>query len=436
MDGHDAHGVLPLGVQRSGSLLQAAFHHVPEAPGDAHRAQRGFFLQLADHAHGLHQVAQNRRSFRSLLLKPGCPAAVQQHALQHLMQGTKAQSSLSLFHDLRGVGQAGGSAGAAGRSFPKVTGKLAQALRKGASAPPTSLLVNGGCQPQQVICPKGKSLAGKGLEQELAVQGVGNGAQQGGGGLHLRREGEQGPACDHAVEPLVPHGLGIQVGVGGRAQEQHHVRKGVAPFVHATEVVRNPQGLHLKTVFRLRLHAIRREGQLQLHPGFRRLVSRTVVDRGKVQEAAAKHLRLGAHRLHKGQHVPVAAEVTAEHELAGLAAGLDEPRIVQRLLMLPIHRHVRAAEGVDGLLGVSYRAQILHVGTSKVLHNGDLHGVGVLEFIHHDQAKLVLEPVVDLRHLQGTQGFPNQVVVVQQGMLPLCLGKGPIRFPGKAHELV
>ena len=120
-----------------------------------------------------------------------------------------------------------------------------------------------------------------------------------------------------------------------------------------------------------------------------------------------------------------------EDVLCGTVVLLQQDRVGVRVVLLEVRNiaDVRAAEGVDGLVGVTHDGQLgrghgvrvgaavsrcLRVGADQLAHQLVLGVVGVLVLVHEDVAELTAVVVGDFRELlEQEDGAANQVVKVE-----------------------
>ena len=120
-----------------------------------------------------------------------------------------------------------------------------------------------------------------------------------------------------------------------------------------------------------------------------------------------------------------------EDVLRGAVVLLEQNRVGVRVVLLEVRdiADVRAAEGVNGLVGVTHHGQLggghgvrvgaavsrrLHVGADQFAHQLVLGVVGVLVLVHEDVAELAAVVVRDFGELlQQEDGAANQVVKVE-----------------------
>ena len=120
-----------------------------------------------------------------------------------------------------------------------------------------------------------------------------------------------------------------------------------------------------------------------------------------------------------------------EDVLCGTVVLLQQDRVGVRVVLLEVRNiaDIRAAEGVDGLVGVTHDGQLrrghgvrvgaavsrrLRVGADQLAHQLVLGVVGVLVLVHEDVAELATVVVRDFGELlQQEDGAANQVVKVE-----------------------
>ena len=221
---------------------------------------------------------------------------------------------------------------------------------------------------------------------------IGKRAHQGTYRLHLGSLRKDRAACDHAVEPLVAESLGIDVGVGHAAQQQHHAALGLAGIGKRTESLGDRTGLGLRAL--LRTAAGNKEGLTTRGVCHQRVLA--AVARLKIQKALHQTAVVAVEdACHVTQHLVMAAEVANElDELAGgdIRRGdrLGRRRRSHFALLATEHLDLRPAEAVDRLLCIAYGAQRALPRTRQVTDQVDLHLIGILELVDHDHLKASL----------------------------------------------
>ena len=144
----------------------------------------------------------------------------------------------------------------------------------------------------------------------------------------------------------------------------------------------------------------------------------------------------------------MAAEVLNQlHQLA-LNRGLARRRLAEaalrflgsarhRALLAPKHLDLRAAETVDGLLGIAHSAERAAALAGEVAHQIDLLLVGVLELVDHHQLEA---PLVGTANggvvAEGSEGQAKQVVVVEHRALGLELVEAVEDGPRQLEQLL
>ena len=131
--------------------------------------------------------------------------------------------------------------------------------------------------------------------------------------------GKDRAACDHAVEPLVAEGLGVDVGVGHAAQQQHHATLGLAGIDKRAEALGDRTGLGLRAL--LRAAAGNKEGLATRGVRHQRVLA--AVARLKIQKTLHQAALIAVEdACHVTQHLVMAAEVAHEfNELASRGVG-------------------------------------------------------------------------------------------------------------------
>ena len=113
------------------------------------------------------------------------------------------------------------------------------------------LLVELGRQRQELLGAQGKHRRGQQRHKALRRIGrIGERAHQGAHRLHLGSLRKDRAARDDAVEPLVAKSLGIDVGVGHAAQQQHHATLGLTGVGKPAESLRDCAGFCLRAILR------------------------------------------------------------------------------------------------------------------------------------------------------------------------------------------
>ncbi len=123
----------------------------------------------------------------------------------------------------------------------------------------------------------------------------------------------------------------------------------------------------------------------------------------------------------------MAAVVVVEGYLTARGKGVDMARI---------GAHVRAAETVDALLRIAHHAQTAVVRACEAADDGQLHGVGVLELVNHDQPEAVLVAPRNLGALQRGSRLEQQVVLVEHAVRQLHPIKDAHRVGGNREQHV
>ena len=155
-----------------------------------------------------------------------------------------------------------------------------------------------------------------------------------------------------------------------------------------------------------------------------------VVEVHEAAHGAARRLAVagaaGAHALHEGEHVAVAAVVGVKPDAVGLP---HRPALAAK------DADVGAAEAVDGLLGVTDGAEVARPLAGQKADELELDLVGVLELVDHHQAEAPLE---GRRHAgvvpHGGKGHSDQVVVVEAALLGLELAIARVHAAGELEE--
>ena len=257
--------------------------------------------------------------------------------------------------------------------------------------------------------------------------------------MDLGSLGKDRTACDHAVEPLVAEGLGVDVGVGHAAQQQHHAALGLARFNERLEPLRN------RTSFRLRSLLGAAAGNEQ------RLAARSlclelvlaIVTRLKIQEPLHQTTGIAVKdACHIAQHLVVAAEVAHElDELAGRGIGCDgglgHSRGAHLALLATEHLDLCPTKAIDGLLRIAHGAQRALPRTRQVTDQIDLHLVGILELVDHDHLKASLIGRSNGRVVaQRLIRHAEQVVVIERGLTRLECAVLRLHSTGKPHQRI
>ena len=125
----------------------------------------------------------------------------------------------------------------------------------------------------------------------------------------------------------------------------------------------------------------------------------------------------------------MAAEIIGQHDDAlGIARA--------HLFKMPaIDRHISTAEPVDRLLSIAHRTQPARPWACQPLDHVNLHLVGVLELVNHDELELIGVLRGDFGVIRERTGCEHQqIAVVEHARFLLCSVECLARALRKQHE--
>ena len=302
------------------------------------------------------------------------------------------------------------------------------------------LAIELGRQRQELLGAERKHRRGEQRHKALRRIGrIGERTNQGAHRLHLGCLGKDRAARYDAVEPLIAEGLGVDVGVGHAAQQQHHAALGLARFDERLEPLGNRASFRLRSLLRA---ATGNEQRLAARSLCLELVL-AIVTRLKIQEPLHQTTGIAVKDArHIAQHLVVAAEVADKlDELAGGGIGdgsrLGRSRGAHLALLATKHLNLGATEAIDRLLRIAHGAQRALPRARQVTDQIDLHLVGILELIDHDHLKAALIGCSDggiivqrlVRHAQ-------QIVIVERGLAGLERAVLRLHSTSKPHQRI
>ena len=190
--------------------------------------------------------------------------------------------------------------------------------------------------------------------------------------------------------------MGIDIGIGHAAQQQHHIALRLPRLDERMESLGNCTGLGLRALLRT---AAGNEQRLPTRRLCLELVF-ALIARLKIQkslhEATVVTIKDASH---VAQHLVVTAEVAHEFdELAGGGIGggrsvgrcLDRARGTHLALLTAEDLDLGATEAIDRLLCIAHGAQRALARARQIANQVDLHLVGILELVDHDHLKAAL----------------------------------------------
>ena len=427
MDGHDLHHVAAGSRQRAGRLLQSYGQLVGQRARRGGQPQVALGFEAIDEPDGLQHVRGSRRARRAFLLEPRHPPRTHHgiaHHGRHRARARLVTRPLEQAHGVRQPRRQSVGARCEAREAPvEIAPPHASRLR---------ILLGG--QHEEVVCRQTHHIAGQHFEQRSRVRRVRQRLHEAGDHAHLGRGREQRPARHHALEALGAQRLGIHARTAHLAQQHHHVAGSVAVLAQHGEPAGDGLGAGALRIGRAHAGAAPRGLHRQHEVDARRaapIAGGALLVRLQRHERLAEHRRLLEHAVDERQHVAVAAEVLRE---------LDVERAhfvgAHRLLMSLVHVHVGAAEAVDGLLRIAYRAQVRAPRPGQARDHVDLQLAGVLELVHHHQFEAAFVARGDVRAaFERVERAHEQVVVIQlaRGALRTLEARG--HLARERHEL-
>ena len=302
------------------------------------------------------------------------------------------------------------------------------------------LAIELGRQRQELLGAERKHRRGEQRHKALRRIGrIGERTNQGAHRLHLGSLRKDRAARDDAVEPLIAEGLGVDVGVGHAAQQQHHAALGLAGIGKRAESLSDRTGLGLCAL--LRTAAGNKEGLATRGICHQRVLA--AVARLKIQKALHQAAVIAVEdACHVTQYLVMAAEVAHElDEVAGGGVGhgsrLGRGRRAHLALLATEYLDLGAAEAIDRLLCIAHGTQRALPRTRQVADQIDLHLVGILELVNHDHLKAALVCRSDGRVIaQGLVGHAQQVVIIEGGLGSFQRAILSLYRAGQAHQCI
>ena len=293
------------------------------------------------------------------------------------------------------------------------------------------LCLRTGAQLAEVVGVEAKHLARKQREETgLGVHRVGERVEKGADHLDLIGRGEGGAARHHALHPTRSDRVDVEVSMRGDPKKQRHVSGALARAAVEREGVGNLRRHRRNLVAARPPHLSGPRAHLHVNA---RQVTGTIlvlsvgvgVEVHEVRHGSAREsVTARADALHEREDVRVAAVVDVEAHDAPLAHLSSAPAE---------DAHVGATEAIDRLLGVTNGAEVTGVRAGKKGDEPQLHGIGVLELVHHHEPEAALVRATNLVvEEHGAIRQANEVVVVQAGLLALDL---LVAFPHAPREV-
>ena len=411
MNGHDADEVARRCGKSTGGFLRN-LHAKPELRSDPRRSKRFLLLDALDHANSLVHVRRTCKPFGASVFEASEPSGIEQDASH---DGGNACDADGIFY--------------AGKDAQRLDQRRRRVFRtrrigREDTNPPVErhpardapLFVKAGRKRDEVVRRKREQLARQHLEQRFRVLRIRDDLRKADHKLDLRGRRENRAARYDARKARLAQRVGEHVGASHRPKEDDHVGGVLPRCAKLCEALGDPLSYDEPRVIGRDPPRVGRQLHFDsrgaiavgvLHAG---LVARS----GKRHERPAEHLRLTENTIDEREHVDMAAEIVGKR---------DAPlriRLLHRPHMAMIDRHVGAAETVNALLRVANRAKALKALARHALDHIDLHLIGILEFIDHDE----LEPIrVIGRHLgmldEHARCAGEQVVVIEKARLAL-----------------
>ena len=218
MDGEDAHGVLLVGVERTGALGDAPVDHLGVDVADLRGPCQGVVaLDALHHAQRLEEVGGLGHALGSLLLQAGQVARLDGDLVEAAAHLGGADPACRMCENARGELDARRQSGALRACLLFV--------EAGEHAVPEAapLALGGGRKRQELVASQSKDLACEGDVQGGVVQRVCQGGAQGGDRAGLGGVLEARAARDGAGSTVSAQGLGIDLGVCHASKQNDHV---------------------------------------------------------------------------------------------------------------------------------------------------------------------------------------------------------------------